>query len=236
VVKWGIGVDNVDFDACKELGIPITNTPDMFGAEVADVAFGYIVGLARETFLIDREIRGGRWPKHRGISLAGRRVGLIGYGNIGKCTMRRLRAADMLVTGYDPAYSSDVSTEVPECKLWPEGLGECDFLVFTCSLNKANRHMLNEDTLKVCKTGVRVVNVARGPLIDEQALIAALQSGKVYSAALDVFEEEPLPVDSPLRDMPRCILGSHNASNTSDAVTRTNDRALAELFRFLDVD
>jgi len=235
-VKWGIGVDNVDFDACRELGIPITNTPDMFGPEVADVVFGYVVGLAREIFLIDREIRAGHWPKHRGISLAGKRVGLIGYGDIGKSTARRLHAADMKVTCYDPAYTEVVNADGPEFMPWPEGLGECDFLIFTCSLNEANRRMLNGKTLAACMSGVRVINVARGPLIDEKALIAALQSGQVYSAALDVFEEEPLPADSALRDMPRCIFGSHNGSNTSDAVARTNDRALAELFRFLRVE
>jgi len=235
-VKWGIGVDNVDFEACRDMGIPITNTPDMFGAEVADIAVGYVVGLARETFLIDREIRAGYWPKPCGISLAGKRVGLIGYGDIGRKTSCRLLAAELLVTCYDPAYTVGAATDGIQIAVWPAGLGECDFLVFTCSLNAGNRHMLNDETLALCKRGVRLVNVARGPLIDEQALIAALRSGQVYSAALDVFEEEPLPLDSPLRDLPRCIFGSHNGSNTSDAVARTNDRALAELFRFLGVE
>jgi len=235
-VKWGIGVDNVDFEACRDLGIPITNTPDMFGAEVADVAVGYVIGLARETFLIDREIRAGHWPKPRGMSLAGKRVGLIGFGDIGRNTAHRLLAAGLTVSCYDPAYTIAAAVDGIEFAAWPAGLDKCDFLVFTCSLNEGNRHMLNRDTLALCKHGVRVVNVARGPLIDEQALIASLQSGQVYSAALDVFEEEPLSLDSPLRNMSRCVFGSHNGSNTSDAVARTNDRALTELFRFLGED
>ena len=93
-VKWGIGVDNVDFAACKDLGIPITNTPNMFGAEVADIAMGYVIALARETFQIDDGIRQGHWPKPRGISLAGKTVALVGFGDIGKSTARRLLAAD----------------------------------------------------------------------------------------------------------------------------------------------
>ena len=94
-VKWGIGVDNVDFAACKDLGIPIINTPNMFGGEVADIAVGYVIALARETFEIDRGVRAGQWPKPRGISLSGKTVALVGYGDIGKNTARRLLAADM---------------------------------------------------------------------------------------------------------------------------------------------
>ncbi len=233
-VKWGIGVDNVDFKACSELNIPIINTPNMFGPEVADIAVGYVVGLARETFLIDRDIREGEWPKNRGISLAGKTVGLIGYGDIGRNAAKRLIAADMNIIAYDPGVT-DSDGENLEFTTWPNKISECDFLVFTCSLNDKNKHMLNEGTLAQCSAGVRVINVARGPLIKENALIESLKSGHVHSAALDVFEDEPLPMDSPLRDMPLCIFGSHNGSNTSDAVAKTNDRAIGELFGFLGV-
>jgi len=234
-VKWGIGVDNVDFAACEDLGIPIINTPNMFGAEVADVAVGYVIGLARETFLIDREIRDGKWPKNRGISLSGKKVGLIGYGDIGSNTGKRLLAANMELIAYDPGMTGSDNNERVSYAEWPKRAEECDFLVFTCSLNDSNRHMLNADVLTQCKEGVRIVNVARGPLIQEEALVEALEKGKVHSAALDVFEEEPLPMSSPLRNMPLCIFGSHNGSNTSDAVAKTNDRAIAELFSRLGV-
>lgn len=235
-VKWGVGVDNVDFEACRELAIPIANTPNMFGSEVADVAMGYVTGLARETFQIDREIRAGDWPKNCGVSLSGKCVGLVGYGDIGKNTAKRLLAADMSIRCYDPAFTDTDGGPGIEFCAWPERLETCDFLVFTCSMNDANRHMFNRETLAACKPGVRVVNVARGSLIDEQALIEGLQSGHVYSAALDVFEQEPLPADSPLREMPRCIFGSHNGSNTSDAVAKTNDCAIAKLLGFLSVN
>ena len=232
-VKWGIGVDNVDFAACRDLGIPIINTPQMFGGEVADVALALLIGLARQLFTIDRGVRAGAWPKPPGISLAGKTVGLVGFGDIGRQLARRLAACDMKIVAYDPGSSDVGGIEGVQRATWPERIGEADFLAFTCSLNEKNRHMLNAATLAQAKSGVYVVNVARGPLIDEAALAAALQSGQVRAAALDVFEVEPLPGDSPLRALPQCIFGSHNGSNTQDAVRRASHEAMERLFGFL---
>ncbi|GGZ85668.1 phosphoglycerate dehydrogenase [Novosphingobium arvoryzae] len=233
-VKWGIGVDNVDFAACKELGIPIINTPQMFGAEVADVATGFVIGLARELFLIDRGVRAGGWPKPAGISLGGRTAGVIGLGDIGRNVVTRMQALGMRVIGYDPGVDGDAGIAGLERSAWPERVGECDFLIFTCALNARNRHMLDAAVLEQCMAGVRIVNVARGPLIDEAALIAALQSGHVHSAGLDVFEIEPLPAHSPLRGMERCIFGSHNGSNTVDAVIRASRKAIDCMAEYLN--
>jgi D-3-phosphoglycerate dehydrogenase / 2-oxoglutarate reductase len=232
-VKWGIGVDNVDFAACKDLGIPITNTPNMFGGEVADIAVGYVIALARQTFDIDRGVRAGEWPKPRGISLAGKTVALVGYGDIGKNTARRLLAADMTVLAYDPYAPDDSAMPQVQRATWPQRINEADFIVINCALTPSSHHMLNAEVLAQCKPGVRVVNVGRGPIIDEPALEAALHSGQVFSAALDVFETEPLPMHSPLRSHPRCVLGSHNASNTADAVARTSEIAIGKLMGFL---
>lgn len=234
-VKWGIGVDNVDFAACRDLGIPIINTPNMFGAEVADIAMGYVVALARETFLIDRGVRQGGWPKPRGISLAGKTVALVGFGDIGRSAAKRLLAADMKVVAYDPGFQAVPGLEAVESASWPNRLGEADFIVITCALTSSSRQMLNAKSLEAAKQGVRVVNVARGPIINEADLIAALERGTVHSAALDVFEVEPLPMDSPLRKHERCVFGSHNASNTADAVVRTSELAVQKLFEFLRV-
>ncbi|EKE75368.1 phosphoglycerate dehydrogenase [Gallaecimonas xiamenensis] len=233
-VKWGIGVDNVDFQACDDLNIPITNTPNMFGAEVADIGVGYLIALARETFYIDREIRKGNWPKNRGISLHDKKVGLIGYGDIGRNAASRLVALGMNVLAYDPGVSS-IEDEGIKLGQWPHGVEDCDFLFFTCSLNKKNYHMLDAKVLGECKRGIRIVNVARGPLIDENALCDALKSGSVHSAALDVFEIEPLPMNSYLREHPLCIMGSHNSSNTIDAVAKTNEVAIGKLMDFLGI-
>lgn len=232
-VKWGIGVDNVDFAACKDLGIPIINTPNMFGTEVADIAVAYAIGLARQLFVIDRGVRAGNWPKPAGISLLGRTVAVVGLGDIGRNTATRMQAHGLKVIAYDPGVSGDAGIPGLERAAWPERTAEADFIVFTCALNAKNYHMLNADVLAGLKDGVRIVNVARGPLIDEAALIAALQSRKVHSAALDVFEIEPLPADSPLRAMDRCIFGTHNSSNTIDGVIRATESAITSLGGFL---
>jgi len=234
-VKWGIGVDNVDFDACKELEIPIINTPNMFGAEVADIAVGYVIALARETYEIDRSVREAYWPKPRGISLSGKTVALIGYGDIGKSTAQRLIAANMNVIAYDPSIETEEEIENVEMAKWPSRIEEADFIVVTCSLTPSSKHMLNADVFEKVKKGVRVINVGRGPVIDEKALEEALKSEKVYSAALDVFETEPLPMTSYLRTHPHCVFGSHNASNTADAVERTSHIAIQKLFDFLEI-
>jgi D-3-phosphoglycerate dehydrogenase len=235
-VKWGIGVDNVDFAACEELGIPIINTPNMFGGEVADVAMGYVIGLARETFMIDRRVRQGDWLKISGMSLAGKKVALVGYGDIGRNTARRMLASDMIVTAFDPFFDQS-KNPYPDVKFsaWPQSLGEFDFIVFTCALTEGNKHMFSAAEMAQCKDGVRVVNVARGPLINEVDLVESLKSGKMFSAALDVFENEPLNINSELAQMERCIFGSHNSSNTIDAVHATNIRAINELLGFLGV-
>lgn len=233
-VKWGVGVDNVDFQACKRLGIPISNTPGVFGREVADIAMSYVTALARQTFMVDTGVKAGKWPKPAGISLSERTVALVGFGDIGRNTAKRLAAADMNVVVYDPFLKAQAEAAGYKAMDWSEGIDQADFIVMTCALTPQNRHMLNASVLGRCKPGVRVINVARGPLIDESALIEALRSGHVHSAALEVFEVEPLPADSPLRQFSdRCIFGAHNSSNTVDAVNRTSLKAIDLISGFL---
>jgi len=232
-VKWGVGTDNVDFDAFSDLGVPVENTPGVFGNEVADVALTYVLGLARETYFIDREIRTkNAWPKPSGISIMGRKVGLVGFGDIGQQTARRLAACGAEIIAYDPAYKAVDGVPATHA-VWPARLDEVDFLVFTCPLNAATHHMFNHDTLARLKYGVRVVNVGRGPLIAETALLEGLENGVVHSAALDVFEIEPLMPDSPLREFDRCIFGSHNGSNSIDAVRRVSFVAVDKIAQLL---
>jgi D-3-phosphoglycerate dehydrogenase / 2-oxoglutarate reductase len=230
-VKWGIGTDNVDLDACNRLNIPITNTPNMFGDEVSDLAIGYLIGLAREFVEIDREVRLGNWVKKRGISIRGKTVGVVGLGDIGSNVAAKLDAFGMNIIGYDPVVINEKS--YINHRVWPNGIDKCDFLIFTCALNKNNKHMYSSNEINQSKKEIRIINVSRGPLIDQDALIKGLESGKIYSAALDVFEEEPLPALSFLSQHSRCILGSHNASNTIDAVRKTNIVAIEALMGFL---
>ncbi len=235
-VKWGVGVDNVDFEAARTLGIQVAHTPRMFGAEVADIAIHYLIGLARHTFWIDRAVRKGQWPKPAGISLQGKHVALIGFGDIGRHTARRAVAHEMTLTVYDP-YVCSTAQALSQYHFaqWPQQLEQADFVVVTCALTPQTHHMLDHSAFAKMKDGVRIVNVSRGPIISESALVDALSSGKVHSAALDVYEHEPLPADSPLRQCSRCIFGTHNASNTVDAVRRATQRAVALLFDLLGV-
>ena len=141
-VKWGIGVDNVDFNACKEFNIPIINTPFMFGSEVADVALAYVIGLARHLHYIHLENRINKlWVKPSGISLSAKNIAVIGLGDIGRQLVKRLLACEMNVTAYDPFVAT---LEIPKInrEIWPNNIDKMDFIVFTCSLNKDNRHML----------------------------------------------------------------------------------------------
>ena len=236
VVKWGVGVDNVDFRACRKLDIPIINTPNMFGAEVAGIAVNYVIGLARQTFLIHQGVKEGKWLKPPGISLTGRTVALIGYGDIGRQTAKRLHAFDLKINAYDP-FAKPTREEMKHYsfKKWPQCLEEADFVVITCALTPDTMHMINADTIDQMKDEVRIVNVSRGPVIDENALIEGLKSGKVHSAGLDVFETEPLPMDSELRTFERNIFGTHNGSNTIDGVRRATAEAINSLFGFLKI-
>ena len=232
-VKWGIGVDNVDLEACNRLNIPITNTPNMFGGEVADVAMSLLLGLTRQTHYIDREIRNNfSWPKPAGMSIEGKTVGVVGFGDIGEALVKRLSGFGVDVIAYDPGVNGNKGFSFVERATFPSRLDDVDVLIFTCALNKHNYHMLNADVISQVKHGVLIVNVARGPLIDEQALIEGLKSGKVAAAALDVFETEPLPKESPLRGMQQCIFGSHNGSNSIEGVRRATHRALEEISNF----
>jgi D-3-phosphoglycerate dehydrogenase len=216
------------------LGIKLSHTPKAFGAEVADLALHYFTALARETFRIDRAVRVGEWLKPQGISLSGKVTALVGFGDIGQNIAKRAAAADMEVIAYDPAIDSESEIEPHSLGRWPDGLSRCDFVVLACALTRDNHHMINAETLSLMKHGARLVNVSRGGLVDESALAAALESGQLHGAALEVFEHEPLPADSPLRKYENCIFGSHNASNTVEAVDRVSLQVidkLAELLR-----
>lgn len=235
-VKWGVGVDNVDFKACEKLGIPIQNTPRMFGNEVADMAMAYFTGLLRDSYRVDKEVRAGNWIKPPGMSSTGKTVALIGLGDIGLGVARRLKGFDVKINAYDPYTSlSAENAGVDAIYSFPEALAEADFVITTCALTPSSFHMIDGAAIAKMKDGVRIINVGRGPLIDEVALVEALKSGKVAAAGLDVFEIEPLPVDSQLRQFEQCIFGTHNGSNTKEAVLRASYKAIDLLFGFLAI-
>lgn len=235
-VKWGVGIDNVDFNACKKLNIPISNTPGMFGGEVADLAIGYLIGLARDSYRINQEVRRGQWLKPSGMSISGKCIAVIGLGDIGQSVIKRLKGFDVVIIGYDPYSNLDpVTLGIHGVYGFPSEIDKADFIILTCALTDSSRYMINEDSISKMKDGVYIINVARGQLIRELDLIAALKRGKVKGAALDVFEIEPLPLDNELRSFGQCIFGSHNGSNTVEAVRRASYQAIDLLFSYLRV-
>ena len=236
ITKWGVGVDAIDIEAAKRLGIRVYNTPNVFSDEVADVVMGYIILLARQLHKLDHSVRNGDWIKIQGVSLRGKVLGVIGVGSIGRAVVRRAIAAGMSVVGYDVAsIPSSFITETGLCPVeFEELLQTSDFISLNCSLTSSNWHMFGPREFALMKTGVYIVNTSRGALIDESSLIKALQEGKVAGAALDVFEDEPLSPNSPLRQFNNCIFGTHNSSNTYEAVMRVNELAICNLLEGLE--
>ena len=231
ISKWGVGTDGIDRNAADRLGIRVVNTPGVFSDEVADVAIGYLVMLARQLHLTDSGIRAGDWPKPEGVSLGGRTLGIIGLGDIGQAIAKRALAMRMRVIGtdVDPAKTEaarQIGIEVVEHSAV---LRVSDVVSLNCPLTAATHHMIDASALAEMKPGAWLINTARGALVDETALVDAIGRGQIGAAALDVFEGEPLPASSPLRDFHKVILGSHNASNTSEAIRRTSMLAIDNL-------
>jgi D-3-phosphoglycerate dehydrogenase len=236
IAKWGVGVDAIDIEAAKRLGIRVYNTPNVFSDEVADVVMGYIILLARQLHKLDQSVRSGGWMKIQGVSLRGKTLGVIGIGSIGRAVVLRAVAAGMSVVGYD--ITSIPALFIRETGLHPvefeELLQTADFISLNCSLTSSNWHMLGPREFALMKTSVYIVNTSRGVLIDEVALVKALREGKVAGAALDVFEQEPLSPNSSLRQFDNCIFGAHNSSNTHEAVMRVNELAIRNLLEGLE--
>ncbi len=224
VIRWGIGMDSVDHEAAACRGVTVRNTPGVFGAEVADAAFGYILNLARGHIEVDAAVRRGEWPKVEGVTLAGTRLGIVGFGAIGREIARRGLAFGMDVVSFDPF----VDTEPAGVSLVGVEtlLSTCRFIVLACPLTDQTFHLINAERLALIAPDAYLINVARGPVIAENDLVEALSAGRLAGAGLDVFEVEPLPMDSKLRTFARVVLGAHNASNTREGVARASQTAV----------
>jgi D-3-phosphoglycerate dehydrogenase / 2-oxoglutarate reductase len=236
VIKWGIGTDSIDTAAAAELGLPVFNTPGVFADEVADLALSHLLMLARRTHEMHASVLEGGWHKVEGRSLAGLTAGVIGLGSVGLAIATRASAFNMNVVGYDiREVRSDAIGDSGLRQIDLDALyGQSDVVFVACQLTAENRHLLSRAAFAAMRDGVWVVNVARGALIDQAALVEALEGGKVAGAGLDVFEDEPLPAGDPLRRFAdRCVFTTHNASNTMEAVARTNQMTTDILFDVL---
>ena len=230
----GIGIDSIDVEAAKRLDIEVLNTPGVFGGELADYAMGYIHLIARQQHKIDAMVRSGEWPKIRGTSLAGKTLGIVGLGSSGRELVRRAAAASMTVLGYDVM---DVAPP-DECSMRPldDLLAKSDIISLHLPATPESKHLVDAASIAKMKRGVWLINTSRGALVDEEALLEGLQSGQIGAAALDVFESEPVDPANPLLEFGNVVLGSHNGSNTEEAVQRTTWRALSNLLAGLGLE
>jgi D-3-phosphoglycerate dehydrogenase len=231
VAKWGTGVDSIDHDAARDHSVPVLNSPGAFANTVAEVALHYMLSLARNLVEIDRDIRNNAWPKPQGIELGASKVGVIGFGAIGRRIGMLASCTGAEVCFFDPFIKQpvDLFKQTAQTVTLDEMTGSCDFIILACSYNKDNHHLVNEAFLAKMKSSAALVNVARGSLVDEPALVYALENGIIAGAGLDVFEVEPLPQNSKLRPMKNVVLGSHNANNSLTAVENVHTNTLKNL-------
>ena len=231
ISKWGVGVDGIDQDAARDLGIEVFNTPGVFGEELADYAMGYIHMLARRQHEVNARVKSGEWHQVRGVSLGGKTIGVVGLGSSGAALARRALAASMKVIAFEVLDGR----ELEGCEMVDLDtlLGNADIISLHLPATADTRHLIDERALSRMKPGSWLINVSRGSLVDESALVAALRSGHMGGAALDVFEEEPVAADNPLLSLDNVIVGAHNGSNTEQAVARTTELAVRNLLRGL---
>jgi D-3-phosphoglycerate dehydrogenase len=235
VGRAGAGVDNIDVEAASQRGVIVMNTPGANTIAVAEHTVGLLLALARKLPQAHGALKGGRWEKERfaGVELYGKVLGIIGLGRIGSEVARRALGLRMQVIAYDPYLTAEaahkIGVEIVELE---ELFARADFISVHTPLTKETRDFLGPGEFAKMKEGVRLINCARGGVINEAALVEAIRNGKVSGAALDVFEQEPLPPDHPLLALEQVIITPHLAASTEEAQAQV---ALAIAHQIADV-
>lgn len=238
ISKWGTGIDSIDGEACSRHGIKIGRTLNAFTTPVADTVLGYMLAFVRRQPWMDREMKSGKWEKIPGRALSECTLGIIGVGNIGKAVTRRARAFGMKVYGtdiveIDHVFISETGIEMMDLATL---LSASDFVSLNCDLNPSSYHLINSKTLALIQPSAVLINTARGPIVEEKSLIEALQDGRLGGAALDVFEVEPLPLDSPLMKMDNVMLAPHNSNSSPAAWEWVHWNTIKNLLDGLGID
>jgi D-3-phosphoglycerate dehydrogenase len=231
ISKWGTGIDSIDAEACSRYSIKIGRTLNAFTTPVADTVLGYMLAFTRRGPWMDREMKSGKWDKIPGKTLSECTLGVIGVGNIGKAVTRRAKAFGMKVYGtdiieIDHVFVAETGIEMTSLQSL---LSYSDFVSINCDLNSTSQHLMNSDTFALMKPNAVLINTARGPIVHEKSLIAALQANRLGGAALDVFEYEPLPLESPLMKMDNVMLAPHNSNSSPSAWERVHWNTIKNL-------
>ncbi|MCE1254667.1 MAG: phosphoglycerate dehydrogenase [Anaerolineae bacterium] len=237
ISKWGTGIDSINREAAARFGIQVRNTPNAFTLPVSDSVMGYILSFARQLPWMDDEVKAGRWEKLMGRSLSECTLGVIGVGNVGKAVLRRARGFGMKLLGNDiapvaPEFIAEYGVEMTDLQ---DLLQRSDFVSTNADLNPTSHHIMNARTLAMMKPTAVLINTARGPLVDEAALAAALQRKQIAGAGMDVFEVEPLPLDSPLLKMKNVLLAPHNSNSSPAAWERVHWNTIRNLLDGLNI-
>jgi lactate dehydrogenase-like 2-hydroxyacid dehydrogenase len=232
--NFGVGVDTIDLAAARERGVAVSNTPDVLTDCVADLAFGLLIDVARRLSAADRFVRRGDWlkgPFPLATRVWGKRLGIVGLGRIGAAIAKRAGGFDMTVRYHNRRIVENSPYEyeasLPALAAW------ADFLVIACSGGEATRHLVSRDVIDALGRGGYLVNISRGSVVDEAALIEALQAGRIAGAALDVFDDEP-NVPAALAALDNVVLLPHIASATQETRQAMADCVLANLRGFFD--
>ncbi|WP_193105467.1 D-isomer specific 2-hydroxyacid dehydrogenase family protein [Brachybacterium sp. FME24] len=233
VARFGAGFDSVDLAACDAAGITVTNAPTGLRVPMAHTALTFLFALAHSLLPKDRLVREADWGRkaeYRGPGLATATIGMIGLGGIGQETVRQLRALDLEVIAWNrsprPEFCAEVGVEQLELD---EVIARSDYLIVTVAANSETRHLIGQRELELMKDTAFFINIARGAVVDEPALITALQDGTIAGAGLDVFEVEPLPADSPLIALENVVLAPHSLCWTADFAAATGAEVLGEV-------
>lgn len=238
VSKWGTGTDSIDRAACDRLGIQLRNTLNAFTLPVADSVLGYVLAFARQQPWMDRAIKAGEWKKIPGRSLSECTLGVIGVGNIGKAVVRRASSFGMTLLGNDIVpIPTDFLTEFKVSSVSLSELAQrSDFISVNCDLNPTSKHLVDKALLDQMKANAVLINTARGPIVNEKDLVNALQEKKIAGAGLDVFEDEPIPADSPLLKMDNVLLAPHNSNSSPTAWENVHWNTIRNLLLGLNID
>ena len=236
LAKWGTGIDSIDRAACARLGIAVRNTPNAFSEPVADTTLGYMLCFARRLPWMDRAMRDGAWQKLPGFALRERTLGIVGLGNVGRAVARRAAAFGMRVLAADPARPPAELVDALGVELVDQTtlLRESDFVSLHCDLNPSSHHLIDAAALALMRPDAVLINTARGPVVDGAARVAVLRAGQIGGAALDVFEQEPLPADSPLLHMENVMLAPHNSNSSPEAWERVHRNTVERLLEVLE--
>jgi D-3-phosphoglycerate dehydrogenase len=235
ISKWGTGIDSIDQSAAARLGVKIYRTLNAFTLPVGDTVMGYMLAFARRQPWMDRAMKAGQWQKIPGRSLSECTLGVVGVGNCGKAVLRRAKSFGMKLLGNDileiaPDFILENGIELTALE---DLLKRADFVSLNPDLNPTSYHLINARTLAMMKPTAVLINASRGPVVDEPALVEALQKGTIAGAALDVFEKEPLPGDSPLLRMDNVMLAPHNANSSPAAWERVHRNTIRNLLEGL---